>query len=225
MFVRFPETARRLQASLIVTRRSEGRVHHEHIAGLGSVPRLPSPADRIAFWTSLHQRLDALSNRFDAAQRGAILTAIHARIPMLTLDEHQAVQLEHAKEDAKLWQCVADWAADDIEGHKQLLATTERAIAEREKASAEFPRYAQGAKDRLERMEKGEAVAVPSPMTRKDFLRITGMTEAEASHCARFAYVADRLGLRFVAEEQVRHRARAEKAVVRKLHRMLRSSA
>jgi hypothetical protein len=77
MFARFRETARGLQVSLIQTRRSEGRVRHEHVAGLGSVPRCPSAADRIAFWTKLHQRLDALGNRLNAVQRGAILTAVH----------------------------------------------------------------------------------------------------------------------------------------------------
>jgi hypothetical protein len=80
MFVRFRETARRLQASLTETRRLGGKVRHEHVAGLGSVPLSPSASDRIVFWTKLHQRLEALSNRVDASQRGAILTAIHARI-------------------------------------------------------------------------------------------------------------------------------------------------
>jgi hypothetical protein len=60
MFVHFRETARRLQASLVATRRIDGRVRHEHVAGLGSVPGSPSPADRIAFSTKLHQRLDGL---------------------------------------------------------------------------------------------------------------------------------------------------------------------
>ena len=78
-------------------------VLHEHVASLGSVPRSPSPADRLAFWTKLHQRLNALSNRVDATQRGTILTAVHARIPMPTLDDQQAVQLERAREDARFW--------------------------------------------------------------------------------------------------------------------------
>ena len=82
MFVRFRQTDRRLQASLSETRRQGGKVVHVHVAGLGSVPILPTAADRIAFWTKLHQWLDALSNRVDAKQRGAILTAIHVRIPM-----------------------------------------------------------------------------------------------------------------------------------------------
>jgi hypothetical protein len=37
MFVRFRQTPRRLQASLVETRRSNGKVRHEHIASLGSV--------------------------------------------------------------------------------------------------------------------------------------------------------------------------------------------
>jgi hypothetical protein len=73
MFVRFRQSDRRLQASLTETRRQGGKVRHEHVAGLGSVPIALSPTDRLAFWTKLHQRLDALSNRVDAAQRGAIL--------------------------------------------------------------------------------------------------------------------------------------------------------
>jgi hypothetical protein len=99
MFVRFRQTGRRLQASIVATWRADGRVVHEHIAGLGSVPRTPSPADRIAFWTKLHLRLDGLSDRIDAIQRGAIITAVDARIPMPTLDEHRALRLDMAKRD------------------------------------------------------------------------------------------------------------------------------
>jgi hypothetical protein len=75
----------------------------------------------MAFWTKLHQRLDALSNQVDATQRGAILAAIHARIPMPTLDDQQTVQLERAQEDARFWEMLEGSYADDIEGHKGLL--------------------------------------------------------------------------------------------------------
>jgi hypothetical protein len=222
MFVRFRQTARRLQASLIVTRRSEGKVHHQHVASLGSVPHAPLPEDRITFWTTLHQRLDALSNRLNAAQRDDILTAVHARIPMPAMDEHQAVQLERAKDEAAVWQRIADMAADDIDGHKHLLATTEQSIAERQKVSADFSRYAQEARDRLARVEKCEVVAGPPLLTRKEMLRISGMIEAEAQHCMRLAYVTDQVGLQVVLDEQARHQKREDKAVVRKLYRQLR---
>ena len=171
MFVRFRQSDRRLQASLAETRRQDGKVRHEHVAGLGSVPIALSPTDRLAFWTKLHQRLDALSNRVDAAQRGAILTAIHARIPMPTLDDQQAVQLERAQADARFWETLAEMHADDIEGHKTLLAMAQRKIAEREPLAADTAAKAQAAKDRLALVEKGEAVAgIPAPMTRADLL-------------------------------------------------------
>jgi hypothetical protein len=224
MFVRFRETARRLQASLVATRRSGGRICHEHVAGLGSVPRLPAPADRIAFWTKLHQRLNALSNRVDATQRGAILTAIHARIPMPTLDEHQAMQLGRAQADARFWQTLAEMHADDLEGHKGLLASTQRAIAEREPQATDTAEKAQAAKERLARVEKGESVAgIAPPLTRKDLLKFSGMTEAEARHCERVAEIAGAGSdwLQLMRDEQERRKERAEKAVVRKLHRLL----
>jgi hypothetical protein len=224
MFVRFRQTARRLQATLTETRRQGGKVRHEHVAGLGSVPLSPSAADRIAFWTKLHQRLDALSNRIDASQRGPILTAIHARIPMPTLDDHQAVQREYAQADARFWSMLADGYADDIEGHKGLLATAQKAIAEREPLAADTAAKAQAAKDRLARVETGEAVAgIPPPMTRADMLRISGMTEAQARYCERVAGIAAAGSdwWRLMTAEQQRRSVQAEKAVVRKLHRMV----
>jgi hypothetical protein len=44
MFVRFRQTDYRLQVSLVETRRLDGKVRHEHIAGLGSVECPPSVA-------------------------------------------------------------------------------------------------------------------------------------------------------------------------------------
>jgi uncharacterized protein (DUF885 family) len=224
MFVRFRQTARRLQASLIETRRQGGKVRHEHVASLGAVPLAPSAVDRIALWTKLHQRLDALSNRIDAAQRGAILTAIHARIPMPTADDQQAVQLERAREDARFWQSLADMAADDIEGHRGLLTSTQQAIVEREKASADFVMHAHQAKERLARAEQGEAVAgIPTPLTRKDFLRISGMTEVEARHCEPVHEIAEQGWLQLMLDELMRRKEKAEKSVVREIHRLLRT--
>ena len=223
MFVRFRQTARRLQASLITGRREGSKVHHEHVAGLGSVPLSPSPADRITFWTKLHQRLEALGNRVDAAQRGAIMAAIHARIPMPTQDDQQAVQLQHAQADARFWDTLAEMQAERIEGNKGLLATAQRAIAEGEPLAADTAAKAQTAKDRLARVEKGEAITgIPAPMTRADLLRISGMTEAQAQHCERVAGIAaaGEDWWRLMIDEQQRRKAKVEKAVVRQLHRM-----
>ena len=69
MFVRFRQTARRLQVSLVETHKSQGRVRHEHVASLGSVPSDLTPADRIAFWAALHPRLAKLGNRIDVTRQ------------------------------------------------------------------------------------------------------------------------------------------------------------
>jgi hypothetical protein len=53
--------------SLVETRRVDGKVRQEHIAGLGSIEVPPSVADRITFWQRLHERFAKLSNRVDAA--------------------------------------------------------------------------------------------------------------------------------------------------------------
>jgi hypothetical protein len=224
MFVRFRQTARRLQVSLTATRWDGGRVRHEHVAGLGSAPLAPSAADRIAFWTKLHQRLDTLGNRVDATQRGPILTAIHARIPMPTMDDHQAVQLERAQAHARFWETLADMQADQIEGNKALLASAQRAIAAGEPLAVDTAAKAKAAKDRLARVEKGEAVAgIPAPLRRADLLRISGMTEAQLQHCERVAGIAAAGSnwWRLMIDEEERRKAKVEKTVVRKLHRMV----
>jgi hypothetical protein len=175
MSVRFRQTARRLQLSLIAGHREGAKVRSERIAGLGSIPLNRSTADRIAFWIRLHQRLDTLGSRVDAAGRRAILTAIHARIPMPTQDDQQAVQLERAREDARYWVTRAEMHTDDIEGHKGLPA----AIAEREPLAADTAARAQAANDRLAGAEKDEDVAGnPAPMARADLLMHSGMIEA-----------------------------------------------
>ena len=77
MFVRFRQAGHKLQASLIETRRVDGKVRHEHIAGLGSIILPPSVTERITFWQRLHDRLAKLANRVDpedasqGARRGA----------------------------------------------------------------------------------------------------------------------------------------------------------
>jgi hypothetical protein len=78
MFARFRQSSRRLQVSLVETRRLDAKVRHEHVASLGSIGVPPSVADRVAFWSQLHQRLARLSNRVDADTQSKILGAVHA---------------------------------------------------------------------------------------------------------------------------------------------------
>src|SRR3954447_2218191 len=131
MFVRFRATARRLQASLVETHRRDGKVRHAHVASR-SVPLGLSRADRIAFWTALHPRLAKLDNRLDGTAKVAILTALHARIPMATPDEQQAERLTLAAEGAKQWDTLASVQTATLADKKSLLATIQREVAQLE---------------------------------------------------------------------------------------------
>jgi hypothetical protein len=139
---------------------------------------------------------------------------------MPILDDRQAVQLERAEADARFWETLADMQTSDMEGHKELLTTVQRAIAEREPLVVDTAAKAEAAKARV---EKGGAVAgIPAPMRRADLLRISGMTEAQAQHCQRVAGIAaagEDWWRRMIGEEQQR-KAKVEKAVVKQLHRM-----
>jgi hypothetical protein len=57
MLARFRQTATGLQCSLVETRRIDGKILHELVANLGSVPKSPSVADRIAFWRRVYETL------------------------------------------------------------------------------------------------------------------------------------------------------------------------
>ncbi len=130
-------------------------MRHRHVASLGSIALDPSPADRIAFWTKLHQRLAGLGNRMDDAARGAILAAVHARVPMPTLDDTGAVQINNAREDARFWQTVSEMHAATVEESKVLAAKLSASIAKREAIAAETAAKARAAADRLAKIEQG----------------------------------------------------------------------
>jgi hypothetical protein len=49
---------RRLQISLVETRRIDGKVRQQHVASLGSIPPDMTIQHRVASWTQLHPRMD-----------------------------------------------------------------------------------------------------------------------------------------------------------------------
>src|SRR5881394_3303493 len=108
MFVRFRQSRNRLQVSLVASRRVDGKVSVEHIAGLGTVDDPPSIRERLKFWARLPDRLDRLANRIGSEDRTKLLGAVHARVPMVTIAEQRALQLENAKADADFWERVRD---------------------------------------------------------------------------------------------------------------------
>jgi hypothetical protein len=158
MFVRFRETAYRLQLSLIETRRVDGKVRHEHVASLGSIETPPTVANRIAFWARLHERLARLSNRLDGETQGKVLGAVHARI-------------ENAKADAEQWSRLHGMHAATAEDHKGLAASVASTIARAENHAAEAAVSAKAARERVERIERGENVeGFGKPLTHEDMI-------------------------------------------------------
>jgi hypothetical protein len=181
MFVRFRQVGRRLKVSLVETRRTEGKVRHEHIAGLGSVVIPSDVPERIAFWRKLHERLARLANRIDSETQGKILGQVHGRIPMPTVDEMRALQIENAKADARLWSELQSRHDELVAGQIGLRDAAEKKITENRAASENAKRHAAIARERLEKLSRGEAVAgdLGRPVSLRDQLKAAGFSEAD----------------------------------------------
>ncbi len=215
MFVRFRQSDRRLQASLVEARREGGRVRQTHVASLGSIPLALSVGDRMAFWISLHQRLDRLDNRLDAAARFAILAAVHARVPMVTPDEQHAEQLGRAEADAHFWTMIDERNESLIEQGAVMRAGGERMVAAAEAEKARLSVDVAASKARLARAQAGEIVAAPKPMSAKSILKALGITQTEMRHYQRLGLIHDLdLTDEFIAELQ-KQAARNEMTVSR----------
>jgi hypothetical protein len=195
MFVRFRQKPRRLQVALNETRRVDGEVRNEHVAGLGSLATPPSVVDRLEFWKRLYERLARLANRVDSAAHGKILAQIHERVPMVTADEQRALQAENAKRDLELWTSLRDMQTATAEDNKELGRRVTATIGAAETAAAQAAAKAETARERVERIARGEnvegrlgrpididAVFLEAGWTRKDMRRaevLASLTETE----------------------------------------------
>jgi hypothetical protein len=155
----------------------------EHIASLGSVDAEVSVRERLAFWAKLPERLARLGNRVGPDDQAKVYAALHARIPMVTPDEQRAIQEANAEGDERFWGAMRDMRTASVEEHclstfaqigaavmraitpasaRALIARTETKIAEHAPKAAEAGERAQAAKDRLERIRRGESVPAAS---------------------------------------------------------------
>src|SRR4051812_39927872 len=174
MFVRFRQAGSRLQVSLIETHRADRKVRHEHIGGLGSIDRPPSVNERIDFWRRLHERLGQLSNRLDGVTQAKVLGEIHARVPMPTIEEIRALQLQNSEADEEFWTGLRDMRQATANDHKQLLASIQQAIASAETDAKEAAEKANTARERARRLRAGEDVpsGLSGQLKQEDFERI-----------------------------------------------------
>jgi hypothetical protein len=219
MFVRFRQTKSRLQVSLVETRRVNGKVQHEHIAQLGAVETPLTIEGRLAFWQRLHERLAKLANRVD---QGKILGDVHARIPMVALEDQHALKLQNAETNERFWSGLQDIHQDMVSGHKSLIAKTENAIAAGQAGAAEAAAKVAALKDRIERLKNGEDVpGFDKPLTREDCYRILHEHGIDPEDCVRFSQVCEVHGFEAVHEILTTERDRAERAAIRAMHRRI----
>lgn len=182
MFTRFRATPSRLQVSIIETRRVDGRVYHEHVAGLGSA-RLPlSRESRIEFWKQLHPRLERLANRLDGDTQAKVVASVNARIPIVTLEEIRAQQLEAAQSEAKFWEGLQANHQDLATGHEQVAATASRTAAENRQAADNASQHLHQAQERITRLERGETVAGGIAKLDVELSQEIGVTKADRRH-------------------------------------------
>jgi hypothetical protein len=219
MFVRFRQTPRRLQVSLVETRRVDGKVRHEHIAALGSIETPPSVEERIAFWQRLHERLAKLSNRLDGTTQGKILGDVHAHIPMVTVNEQQASKVANAETHQQFWSSLHDMSQGQVEGQKALAASVERAIASGQVAAAEAAAKAATMRDRVGRLKRGEDVpGFDKPLTREDMERAlleAGATKADIRHMGLLATLSVSEIKNELVPELLKAKNRVEKRITR----------
>ena len=158
MFVRIRKSTKKLRLSLVESRRVDGKVRHEHIASLGSIPQTMTVAERREFWRRLDMRLAALGNRIDLDAARALIAA-HAPPP--TKAEIDILDLERY---AEAWQRLADFFGPHEfkqTAFKQAMRKMSEALKAKEHANA-AARVAK-ARERIERVRKGEDAGLKQP--------------------------------------------------------------
>lgn len=184
MFVRFRETPRRLQLSLVETRREGGKVRHEHVASLGAIATPQTVADRVEYWQDLHQRLGRLSNRLDGETQAKILGAVHSRVPMPTVDEIHTLNLEQAKQHETAWRLRHVSTEAIVDENKLRLKAAERLVADGEPLVVVAAEEVKAAEERRVRVERGENVPLPGKLPT---LKELGITPTHARHMVTMA--------------------------------------
>jgi hypothetical protein len=227
MFVRFRQSAHRLQLSLVETRRLAGKVRHEHVASLGAIVAPALVADRLAFWQKLHERLARPSNRIDAQTQGKILGAVHDRIPMVTIDEIRALQLENAEADERFWSTLQDMHESTAQDHTTLRGSVERAITDAKAGATKAGEHAAAAKNRKDRLKNGEPVGggLGKPMTMVEIAAQLGWTASDIRHARRLAEIYEIPGGEdeLMKEEMKGRRCREKAASLAVLKRAVRT--
>jgi hypothetical protein len=128
MHIRARLQHRRLQISVVHSRRTGGKVRQQHIASLGSVSPDMTAQDRLTFWQQVQGRLTRLGNRLDKATKAKLLDELRAKIPVPTEGEREAGEDKFASTVATLVR--TGWSAGDIVRAIRLAELSENEIEE-----------------------------------------------------------------------------------------------
>jgi hypothetical protein len=207
------------------TRRVSGKMQSEHIASLGSVDAEVSVRERLAFWAKLPERLARLGNRVGPDDQPKVYAALHARIPMVTPDEQLAIQEANAEGDERFWGTMRDMGTASVEEHKALIARAETKIAENALRAAEAGERAQAAKDRLERIRRGESVpgGLGKPFDVRAALKAAGFTERHQRRCELLASLTEAEVKQAGAKAGTEVVDAADRAIEREARRIIRA--
>ena len=207
------------------TRRVSGKICNEHIASLGSVDADVSVRERLAFWAKLPERLARLGNRVHPNEHAKIYGALHARIPMVPADEQRAIQEENAEDDERFWAAMHDMGSASVEEHKALISQAETRIAEQAAKAAEAGERAQAAKDRLERIRRGESVpgGLGKPFDVRAALKAAGFTERDQRRCELLANLTEAEMKQAGAKAGTEVVDAADRAIEREARRIIRA--
>jgi hypothetical protein len=186
-------------------------------------------AGRVEFYRRTSERFKSLGNRIGAEDKKKIVAALRARIPPVTDDEIRTVQRENAEADEKFWSGLQGMNAEMAEGHKELAAKSARIAADAEAGAVHAGAKAAAAKDRIERLAKGEDVkgGLGKPMTREDYEKIltgAGWSRDDINFSVALAGLADGAEFENYGKLMSEFRERREKSdrwkVLRKVRAM-----
>ena len=130
-------------------------------------------------------------------------------VPMVTADEQRALQLENAKADAQFWDRMADMHGGTATDHKGLAARAERTAAEGEVERAKAAEHAARAKERVQRIERGENVEGGLGKQQIDIcaiLREAGWTKADFKRARLLNELGDGASEELLSEVMRRHK-------------------
>jgi hypothetical protein len=215
MFVRFRQKSpRKLQASLVETKRVNGKVQHEHIASLGSIATKPTIANRIDFFQKFEQRVATLTNRVDEETKKAITIAIAERIPIVTPADLKTLQIENAKAEADFWATLKASQDGQHAQQKALIAQLKRDLPDSRDAQVAITAQAKAARARLTKAKKGTLTGGLRKFDLAGLLKL-GFSQSEIRRCQRVSKIHQMGADQELMDEIMKRHRSSELAAVR----------